>query len=86
MVGMSDLDDRYDPDRWLASGKNLGDFLSGGAEAKKYYEAHPELGRRVAQWRTTMADRAFKARRERNEPITEEELREIWRSVKMKSR
>jgi hypothetical protein len=81
---MSDLDDRYDPDRWLASGKNLGDFLSGGPEAKKYYEAHPELGQRVAQWRHVMTDRYVKANRERNEQVTEEDLREIWRSIKTK--
>jgi hypothetical protein len=78
---MENLDDRYDPDRWMASGKNLADFLSGGSEAELYYAAHPELGQRVARWRTIMADKVHKAHIELNERVSEEQLREIWRSV-----
>ena len=79
---MENLDDRYDPDRWMASGKNLADFLSGGSEAELYYAAHPELGQRVARWRTIMAEKNRKAFIERTGPLlSEEQLREIWRSV-----
>jgi hypothetical protein len=79
---MENLDDRYDPDRWMASGKNLRDFLSGGQEAELYYAAHPELGQGVARWRAIMSDKVHKTWKELNEPVTEEETREIWRSIK----
>jgi hypothetical protein len=79
-----DINDRYDPDRWMALGKNLCDFRSGGQEADLFYAAHPELGQRVARWRSIMADTVHKAWKERNEPVSEEELREMWRSITTK--
>ena len=81
---MENLDDRYDPDRWMAAGRNLMDFLSGGPEAERYYAAHPELGRRVAEWRNIVCDKATKARKELNEPIGEADVREVWRSITTK--
>jgi hypothetical protein len=78
---MENLDDRYDPDRWMASGKNLCDFRPGGREAELYYTAHPKLGQRVARWWTIMTDKAVKAWKEENTRLSEEEIREIWRSI-----
>jgi hypothetical protein len=34
--------DRSDPDHWMASGKNLGDFRPCGPGAEQYYAARPE--------------------------------------------
>lgn len=63
----------------MALGKDLQGFVSGGPEADEYYAAHPELGRRVAQWRAIWTPKAIEARK-RNMG-SEEELREIWRSI-----
>jgi hypothetical protein len=79
---MENLDDRYDPDRWMASGKDLGNFLSSGPEAEQYYAAHPKLGQRVARWRTIVSDESLKARKERNEWVSEQRLRKLWRSIR----
>jgi hypothetical protein len=45
-----DLNDKYDPDRWMALGKDLRDFRTGGPEADQFYEAHPELRQYVKRW------------------------------------
>jgi hypothetical protein len=79
---MENLDDRYDPDRWMASGKNLGDFLPKGPSADQHYAAHPELHQRVARWWILMADTVIKRYKELDEYVSEEELREMWRSTK----
>jgi uncharacterized protein YodC (DUF2158 family) len=74
-------DDRYDPDRWMASGKNLGDFLPDGPGASQYYTSHPELGERVKRYWAIMCDAVSRAHQERNEFLVEEDLRELWRST-----
>jgi hypothetical protein len=75
------LDERYDPEHWMASGKNLVDFLPTGPGAEQYYAAHPELGQRVKRYWATMSDATIRARRERNEFLVEEDLRALWRST-----
>jgi hypothetical protein len=71
---MEKLDDRYDPDHWMASGENLGDFLPRGPGAEQYYAAHPELGQRVERYWATMCDAVRRAHHERNEFLVEEDL------------
>ncbi len=43
--------DLYDPDRWIALGRDLIHFLVGGPEAELFYAAHPELREYVWRWR-----------------------------------
>jgi len=78
---MEELDDLYDPDRWMASGKNLGDFRPRGPGAEQYYAARPELGQRVERYWATMCDAVRRVYKERNEFLVEDDLRELWRTT-----
>jgi hypothetical protein len=78
-----DPNDRYDPDRWMALGRDLRDFRSGGSEANLYYEAHPELGRYVWRWWNMVVQASHRAAYERDISIpAEEDLRAFWRVVR----
>jgi hypothetical protein len=77
-----DLNDRFDPDRWMALGKNLRDFRPGGPAADVFYEAHPKLRQYVKRWWSMTVEVSYRAAWFRDiSPPTEEDLREMWRVV-----
>lgn len=81
-----DPDDRYDPDRWMTLGRNLGDFRPGGPEAELFYAAHPELGEYVWRWWRMVTHVSYRADVVRDvDRLTEEDLREIWQAVRWRN-
>ena len=82
-MSADDLNDRFDPDRWMALGRNMRDFLSGGPEAELFYATYPELGRDVERWRRMMAEASYRFAIERDiEPVAEEDLRDMWQAIR----
>jgi hypothetical protein len=78
-----DPNNRYDPDRWMALGRDLKHFSPGGPEADLFYEAHPELGRYVWRWWNMLVQASHRAAWERDiPPPAEEDIREMWRVVR----
>jgi hypothetical protein len=78
-----DLNDRYDPDRWMALGKDLRDFRPGGPEADFFYEATPELRKYVKRWWRMIVEVSYRAAWYKDiSPPTEEDLRDLWRVVR----
>jgi hypothetical protein len=78
-----DLNDRYDPDRWMALGRDLQHFRPGGPEADLFYKAHPELGRYVWRWWNMLVQVGYRAGWIRDiSPPTEEDIRKLWRVVR----
>lgn len=78
-----DPNDLYDPDRWMALGRDLGHFRLGGPEAELFYAAHPELREYVWRWWRMATDVGFRASFIRDiAPATEEDLREMWQAVR----
>ena len=78
-----DPNDRYDPDRWMVLGRDLGDFRPGGPEAELFYAAHPELREHVWRWWGMMTDVSIRAAVIRDvAPLTEEERRELWQAIR----
>ncbi|WP_271612916.1 hypothetical protein [Bradyrhizobium sp. CCBAU 21362] len=81
-----DLRNQYDPDRWMALGRNLRDFRSGGPEAEAFYATDPELGRDVERWRWMMAEASYRASMERDiERVVEDDLRDMWDAVRRRN-
>ena len=77
------LSDRYDPDRWMALGKDLQHFRPGGQDAELFYEAHAELRERVWRWWNLVSQASHRAAYERDIPIpNEEDFRDMWRAVR----
>jgi hypothetical protein len=75
--------DRYDPDRWLAQGKDLQHFRAGGPDAELFYDAHPELRRRVWRSWNMVVQASHRAAYERDVSIpVEDDFRDLWRVVK----
>jgi len=78
-----DPNDRYDPDRWIALGRDLRHFRPGGPEAELFYAAHPELREYVWRWWGMVCQVSYRAAIIRDvPPLTEEDLREIWQAVR----
>jgi len=56
-----DPNDLYDPDRWMALGRDLGHFRPGGPEAELFYAAHPELRDYVWRWWRVVSQVSYRA-------------------------
>jgi hypothetical protein len=78
--------DLYDPDRWMALGRDLVHFRPGGPEAELFYAAHPELRDCVWRWWRMVSDVGYRAAIIRDvAQLTEEDLREIWQAVRWRT-
>ena len=78
-----DLNDRYDPDHWIALGRNLQHFRPGGSEAELFYAAHPELQEYVWRWWRMVTHAGYRSAVYRDvDRLTEEDLREMWQAVR----
>lgn len=78
-----DPNDLYDPDRWMAVGRDLGHFRPGGPEAELFYAARPELRDYVWRWWRMVTHVGYRAAVIRDvDRLTEEDLREMWQAVR----
>lgn len=76
--------DRFDPDRWIALGRNLKDFgpLS-SPEAELFYSNHPTLWKQVQRWWYMVARVSIRAAEVDDvDRLKEEDVREMWEAVK----
>jgi hypothetical protein len=79
-----DPHDRFDPDRWIALGRDLKHFGPiSSPEATLFYSNHPTLAKQVWRWWNMVATVSIRrAEYDDVDRLTEEDMREMWQAVK----
>jgi hypothetical protein len=78
---MENLDDRYDPDRWMASGKTCATSILAGGKRNYITQHIQNLANVLRDGAPSRLRKFLKAWKELNTRVSDEELREVWRSI-----